>query len=59
MSNKYNNSKHDPDNNTQNPPANDIGEHRNGRLSPIKNHNPAGVGPENEYLDEIDDIHSD
>ncbi len=59
MSNKYNNSKHDPDNNTQNPPANDIGEHRNGRLSPIKNNNPAGEGPENEYLDEIDDIHSD
>lgn len=57
MSNKYNNNKHDaanPEHNeTQN--ASMHGELRNGRLSMIKNSNPAdgarGI-PENEYLDE-------
>lgn len=56
MSNKYNNNKHDasPKDN-QTPATNEVGELRNGRLSQIKNHNPTGEGPENEYLSQIEE----
>lgn len=54
MSNKYNNSKHDAETADQKPASHEVGEHRNGRKSPIKNSSPTDKGPETEYLSEIE-----
>jgi len=56
MSNKYNNSKHDPDQNAQSKTEKptEHGELRNGRLSVFKNYNSVPGEPANEYLDEVE-----
>ncbi|MFD0712216.1 hypothetical protein [Paenibacillus sp. GCM10027626] len=58
MSNKYNNSKHDPVQNAQGSKTKQPSEHgelRSGRLSMFKNHNPIPSEPANEYLDDVKD----